>query len=136
MKARIAAIPMFALLALTGAASAQTETQPAETEAQPVTTEMQPATSETQSSTLLIERVQEEHKAAMPTRGQTMAQVEAKYGAPSEKLEPRGGQKRQWPTINRWVYSSFTVYFEKSRVIDVVANKASAMEVGPKPPIK
>ena len=129
MKARIAAIPMFALLALTSAASAQTETQP-------VTTEAQPATTEIETSTLLIERVQEESKAAMPTRGQTMAEVEAKYGAPTEKLEPRGGQKRQWPTINRWAYPNFTVYFEKSRVIDVVANKASAMEVGPKPPIK
>ena len=136
MKARIAAIPMFALLALTGAASAQTETTPATTEAQPATTEVQPATTETETRTLLIERVQEENKAAMPTRGQTMAEVEAKYGAPSEKLDPRGGQKRQWPAINRWVYPNFTVYFEKSRVIDVVANKASAMEVGPKPPVK
>jgi hypothetical protein len=136
MKARIAAIPMFALLALTGAASAQTETQPAATEAQPTTTEMQPAATETQTSTLLIERVQEENKAAMPTRGQTMAQVEARYGAPTDKLDPRGGQKRQWPTINRWVYPAFTVYFEKSRVIDVVANKADAQEIGPKPPVK
>jgi hypothetical protein len=144
MKACIAAIPMFALLALTGTVSAQTETQPAATEMEPATiemqpattTELQPATTETQTSTLLIERVQEEGKAALPMRGQTMAQVEAKYGTPAEKLDPRGGQKRQWPTINRWVYPNFTVYFEKSRVIDVVANKASAMEVGPKPPIK
>ena len=133
MKARIAAIPMFALLALSASASAQTET-PAEP--QPAAAEMQPATTEMQTSTLLIERVQEENKASMPVRGQTMAQVEAKYGAPSDKLDPRGGQKRQWPTINRWVYPSFTVYFEKSRVIDVVANKADANEVGPKPPIK
>ena len=133
MKARIAAIPMFALLALSARASAQTET-PAEP--QPAAAEMQPATTEMQTSTLLIERVQEENKASMPVRGQTMAQVEAKYGAPSDKLDPRGGQKRQWPTINRWVYPSFTVYFEKSRVIDVVANKADANEVGPKPPIK
>jgi len=136
MRARIVAIPMFALLALTGAASAQTETQPAASEAQAPTVEMQPAPTEIQTSTLLIERVQEENKAAMPTRGQTMAQVEAKYGAPSEKLDPRGGQKRQWPAINRWLYPDFTVYFEKTRVIDVVANKADEAEVGPKPPIK
>lgn len=129
MKARIAVIPMFALLVLAGAASAQTETQPA-------TIEAQPAAVEAETSTLLIERVQEENKAALPVRGQTMAQVEAKYGAPSEKLDPRGGQKRQWPTINRWLYPAFTVYFEKSRVIDVVANKADASEIGPKPPIK
>jgi hypothetical protein len=109
MNARIAALPLFALLALAGAASAET---------------------------LLIERVQEENKAAMPTRGQTMAEVEAKYGAPTEKLDPQGGQKRQWPTINRWAYPAFTVYFEKSRVIDVVANKADEEEIGPKPPIK
>ena len=53
-----------------------------------------------------------------------------------EKLDPQGGQKRQWPTINRWVYPAFTVYFEKSKVIDVVANKASAEEIGPKPAIR
>ena len=103
------AIPMFVLLALAGAVSAET---------------------------LLVDRVKEESKTAMPARGQTMAQVEAKYGAPSEKLDPRGGQKRQWPTINRWVYPAFTVYFEKSRVIDVVANKADETEIGPKPPVK
>ena len=108
MKA-IIAVPMFALLAFAGAASADT---------------------------LLIERVQEENKAAMPARGQTMAQVEARYGAPAERMNPEGGQKRQWPTINRWVYPTFTVYFEKSKVIDVVANKADAEEIGPKPPIK
>jgi len=129
MKARIAAIPMFALLALTGAASAQTESQS-------TASEIQPAPTVTETSTLLIERVQEENTAAMPARGQTMAQVEAQYGAPNEKLDPQGGQKRQWPTINRWVYPSFTIYFEKSRVIDVVANKSGEGEVGPKPPIK
>ena len=58
------------------------------------------------------------------------------YGAPQEKLDPRGGQKRQWPTIHRWVYPAFTVYFEKSKVIDVVANQADADEIGPKPPIR
>ena len=134
MKARIAAVPMFVLLALTGAASAQ-DTRTAAPDAQP-TAETQPAAPEVRKDTLLIERVQEENRSAMPARGQTMAQVEARYGAPSEKLDPRGGQKRQWPTINRWVYPAFTVYFEKSRVIDVVANKADEGEIGPKPPVK
>ena len=134
MKARIAAVPMFVLLALTGAASAQ-DTRTAAPDAQP-TAETPPAAPEVRKDTLLIERVQEENRSAMPARGQTMAQVEARYGAPSEKLDPRGGQKRQWPTINRWVYPAFTVYFEKSRVIDVVANKAGEEEIGPKPPVK
>ena len=108
MKSRIAAIALFALLA-SGAASAET---------------------------LLIERVQEENKLALPARGQNMTQVEARFGAPAERMDPRGGQKRQWPTINRWVYPAFTVYFEHSRVIDAVANQSDAQEIGPKPPIR
>jgi len=88
------------------------------------------------AETLLLDRVQEENKAAMPTRGMTMEQVEARFGAPSERLDPRGGQKHQWPTINRWSYPAFTVYFEKNKVIDAVANQAGPEEVGPKPPIR
>ena len=87
------------------------------------------------AETLLIERVRESASANLPARGMTMAQVEARYGAPSQRMEPRGGQKRQWPTINRWVYPAFTVYFEKNRVIDAVANQANANEIGPKSPI-
>ncbi len=88
------------------------------------------------ADTLLIERVQEKPAGALPVRGDSMHQVEARFGAPAERLEPRGGQKRQWPTINRWVYPAFTVYFEKQRVIDVVANQAGPDEIGPKPPIR
>ena len=86
--------------------------------------------------TLLVDRAQEKPAEALPARGQTMQQVEARFGAPQERLQPRGGQKQQWPTINRWVYPAFTVYFEKQRVIDVVANQAGPQEVGPKPPIR
>ncbi|NIK07835.1 hypothetical protein FHY11_001301 [Xanthomonas arboricola] len=88
------------------------------------------------ADTLLVDRVQHKPAAALPLRGDSMSQVEGRYGAPQEKLEPRGGQKRQWPTIHRWVYPAFTVYFEKSRVIDVVANQADANEIGPKPLIR
>ena len=89
-----------------------------------------------EGDTLLIERVQQENTSAMPVRGMSMQEVEAKYGAPTSKLDPRGGQKKQWPTINRWSYPTFTVYFEKSRVVDAVAIKADANEVGPKPAIR
>lgn len=85
---------------------------------------------------LLVNRAQSENRAAMPVRGMSMSDVEARYGAPSEKLDPRGGQKRQWPTINRWTYPAFTVYFEKNKVIDAVANQAAPNEIGPKPPIR
>jgi hypothetical protein len=90
----------------------------------------------TQGDVLLVDRVQQENSAALPARGMTMAQVEARYGAPADRLDPRGGQKRAWPTINRWRYAAFTVYFEKSRVIDAVANQASPAEIGPKPAIR
>ena len=72
----------------------------------------------------------------MPARVASVAEVEKRFGAPSERLDPAGGQKRQWPTIQRWVYPAFTVYFEKGRVIDAVANKAAPTEVGPKPAIR
>jgi hypothetical protein len=88
------------------------------------------------ADTLLVDRASEKPASALPVRGQSMSQVEARFGAPTERMDPRGGQKRQWPTINRWVYPDFTVYFEKQKVIDVVANRASAQEVGPKPPIR
>ncbi len=85
---------------------------------------------------LLVNRAQTENRAVMPARGMSMSDVEARFGAPSEKLDPRGGQKRQWPTINRWTYPAFTVYFEKNKVIDAVANQAAPNEIGPKPPIR
>jgi hypothetical protein len=87
------------------------------------------------AETLLIDRVKQE-RGAMPARGLSAGEVEKRFGAPTDRLDPAGGQKRQWPTIQRWVYPSFTVYFEKGRVIDAVANKAAPTEVGPKPPIR
>ena len=92
------AIPAAALLALAGQASADV---------------------------LLIERVEAQSQVALPERGLSMAQVEQRFGAPSERLDPRGGQKGDWPTINRWVYPQFTVYFERERVINAVLNQAA-----------
>jgi hypothetical protein len=88
------------------------------------------------AETLLIDRVEAEKRLPMPERGLSMNDIEARYGAPSERLEPRGGQHPQWPVIHRWVYPEFTVYFEKSKVIDVVVRKAGVMETGPKPPLQ
>ena len=85
---------------------------------------------------LLIERVQAQSQVALPAQGMRMADVEARFGAPAERLDPRGGQKRDWPTINRWVYPAFTVYFERDRVVNAVLNKADPNEVGPKPAIR
>ena len=111
MKLRTTSVILLALLATAASAAASAET-------------------------LLVQRVKEEQSLSLPARGMTMAQVEARFGAPAERLDPRGGQKRAWPTINRWSYPAFTVYFEKDRVIDAVANQAGADEVGPKPPVR
>lgn len=85
---------------------------------------------------LLIERVQAQSQIALPARGLSMSQVEQQFGAPSERLDARGGQKSQWPTIHRWVYPQFTVYFERDKVVNAVLNRATPNEAGPKPAIR
>ena len=83
---------------------------------------------------LQVERVKAAETMNLPVRGQTMQQVEAKFGKPVKKHPPRGGQKPQWPVINRWEYSSFIVFFEKERVIDaVVLSDAKPVKPEPKP---
>jgi hypothetical protein len=85
-----------------------------------------------QADTLLIDRVRTERGQNMPTRGMSMAQVEQRYGAPMSKLSPAGGDSQWHPTINRWVYANYIVYFERDHVIDAVMNHATANEIGPK----
>ena len=85
------------------------------------------------ADTLLIDRAAAGKAMNGPARGASMGQVEAQFGAPDQKLEPRGGQQPQWPVIHRWVYPQFTIYFENSNVIDVVLRQAAPGEIGPKP---
>lgn len=56
-----------------------------------------------------------------PARGMSMTEVEARYGAPTQRYAAVGQ-----PPITRWVYPSFVVYFEHSHVVHAVAIKASA----------
>jgi hypothetical protein len=51
----------------------------------------------------------------LPGRGMTKDQVESRFGAPPEKIQPVGE-----PPISRWIYPTFTVYFEYDRVIHAV----------------
>ena len=87
------------------------------------------------AETLLVERVQTENAVALPTRGSTMSQVQAKFGAPAQKLAPVAGpnSRKHNPPITRWVYPTFEVYFEYNHVIDAVLLEASPTEVGPAP---
>ncbi len=52
---------------------------------------------------------------AVPTRGHTMKQVRARFGAP-EKTHPAVGE----PPITRWDYPGFVVVFEHNLVLNSV----------------
>ncbi len=60
-------------------------------------------------------------QANIPSRGMTMAQVEQRYGAPTNRIAAIGQ-----PPIARWVYPSFVVYFEYNLVIHAVATQVTA----------
>ncbi len=58
----------------------------------------------------------------LPQTGMTMNQVEAKYGEPSKRYDTvsnPGTDHR--PPINRWDYPSFSVIFEREKVIHTVS---------------
>jgi len=86
-----------------------------------------------QADTLLVDRVKQERNMSSPGRGMSMAQVEKRFGAPRDKLNPAGGDTKLHPVINRWVYDNYIVYFERDRVITTVAARATPNEIGPKP---
>ena len=79
----------------------------------------------------LTQRVQDEKGMNLPARGLSMAQVEKDNGAPLRKLSPRGGDSSRHPTINRWEYSNFIVYFEGSHVIHSVLNTPAGNNQNP-----
>ena len=70
------------------------------------------------ADTLLIEGLSTEAEDSRPERGMTMQRVESSYGPPSRQAAAVGE-----PPITRWVYPSFTVYFEHDRVIHAVARR-------------
>lgn len=94
-----------------------------------------PASLSAHADTLLIQRVQGEQGSAMPARGSSMASVEARFGAPRQKVAPVAGpgSRHRNPPITRWLYPGFTVYFENSHVVDAVQTRAGPHEIGPAP---
>lgn len=80
------------------------------------------------SDVLIIDRIQNSQSVNVPKRGITMNQVITEFGEPNEKKGPIGE-----PPITIWKYDNFSVYFEKSWVINSVINKSSPNEKGPKP---
>lgn len=85
------------------------------------------------ADTLLIQRVTVAESRDLPRRGSSMAQVEARYGAPAQKFAAVGGGSPKTPPITRWQYDGFSVYFENDHVVNAVLTKASELEMGPAP---
>lgn len=77
-------------------------------------TEVQDATTQPMDAPASMEPA----STTVPGRGMSMEQVEERFGSPAEKIE-RVGE----PPIARWVYGSFTVYFEHDKVIHSVFHK-------------
>lgn len=84
---------------------------------------------------LLVQRVQQEQGMNLPAKGMSMAEVERRFGAPTSKLDARGGGKPKQPVINRWMYPGYIVYFERSRVIHTVLNTPAGNNTNPSPPL-
>lgn len=82
---------------------------------------------------LLIDRIQAEQGVTLPARGERMSAVRSHFGEPTREIAAVGGGSARTPPITRWVYPTFTVYFENEFVVNAVLNKAGSEEIGPKP---
>lgn len=56
-----------------------------------------------------------------PTRGMSKAQVEQRFGAPTERVAAVGR-----PPISSWVYPNYIVYFEYDLVLHAVVTAPAA----------
>ena len=70
------------------------------------------------ADTLQMEGTEPSASSSRPTRGETTASVESKFGAPSAKQAAVGD-----PPISRWEYKEFVVFFEYDRVIHAVVKR-------------
>ena len=72
------------------------------------------------ADTLLIDGVSMEAatRSQRPARGLSKAQVEQRFGAPSQMVAAVGD-----PPISRWEYPGFVVYFEYDHVIHAVPRR-------------
>jgi hypothetical protein len=83
------------------------------------------------ADSLLMQRVQQEKGMSLPKKGMSMAEVERQFGAPTSKLDSRGGGSAKQPVINRWMYPGYIVYFERSHVVHTVLNTPAGNNTNP-----
>ncbi len=72
---------------------------------------------------LLIEEVRQAERMNLPENGHSKADIEAKFGAPVQKLPAVGD-----PPISSWKYGKYSVYFEHDLVLFTVLHKGAVIE--------
>ncbi|BAO44497.1 hypothetical protein [Thiolapillus brandeum] len=72
------------------------------------------------SEVLLIDAIADEQQSSIahPGHGDTMTEVEHRFGAPRTRHSPVGD-----PPITRWDYDEFSVYFEYDKVLTTVLKR-------------
>jgi len=72
---------------------------------------------------LIIDEVRQADRMELPKNGQSKADVEVKFGAPSQKQSAVGD-----PPISSWKYDKFSVYFEHDLVLSTVLHPGAVIE--------
>ena len=72
---------------------------------------------------LLIEEVRQAERMDVPANGMSMDDVRARFGDPSSKNAAVGD-----PPITRWVYDSWSVYYEYGLVLFTVLHKGAVLD--------
>ena len=72
---------------------------------------------------LIIDEVRQSDSMQLPKNGQNKTTVEAKFGAPEEKLSAVGD-----PPISSWKYGTYSVYFEYDLVLFTVLQPGAVIE--------
>ena len=72
---------------------------------------------------LIIDEVRQAGRMELPKNGQSKADVEARFGAPSQKNAAVGD-----PPISNWKYDRYSVYFEYDLVLFTVLHPGEVIE--------
>ncbi len=72
---------------------------------------------------LIMDEVRQAGRMELPANGQNKLAIEAKFGAPVQKLSPVGD-----PPISSWKYDTYSVYFEYDLVLFSVLHPGAVVE--------
>ena len=72
---------------------------------------------------LIIDEVRQANRMELPRNGQNIATVEARFGAPVQKIPAVGD-----PPISNWKYDQYSVYFEYDLVLFTVLHPGAVIE--------